>query len=189
MSSHECRIRFAFDERKAAQAAACLLRRHDGQMHGPRLVKLLYLADRRNFVDGAITITGDDLINTENGPALRNILSLIAGDQAVGSETWAQYVRPAHGPYLACAENSDTGYLSGWAIRDLNAIYDQHGRSELPILCHYTRQLPEWSAPHDGTIEIDPCLILREEGFTPEMIADFEEKACAVYSLHAALAQ
>ncbi len=189
MSSHECRIRFAFDERKAAQAAACLLRRHGGQMHGTRLVKLLYLADRRNFVDGAITITGDDLINTENGPALRNILSLIAGDQAVGSETWAQYVRPAHGPYLACAENSGTGYLSGWAIRDLNAIYDQHGRSELPMLCHYTRQLPEWSAPHDGTVEIDPYLILREEGFTPEMIADFEEKACAVYSLHAALAQ
>lgn len=158
-------------------------------MHGIRLVKLLYLADRRNFVDGAIPITGDDFINTENGPALRNILSLIAGGEAVGSETWGRYVRSAHGPYLACAGNHDAGDLNGWEIRHLNAIYDQHGRRELPMLCRYTRQLPEWSAPRDGSVEIDPYLILREEGFTPEMIEDVEEKACAVYSLRAALAK
>ena len=185
----ECRIRFAFDESKAAQAAAYLLRRHGEQMHGTRLVKLLYLADRRNFVDSAIPITGDDFINAEDGPVLKNILCLIAGEDAPGSDVWSRYVRPAHGPYLACAGNHDIGYLSGWAMRHLDAVYDQHGCRELPMLCRYTRQLPEWSPPRNGSAEIDPYLILREEGFTPEMIEDFEEKASAVYNLRVALAQ
>ena len=185
----ELRIRFAFDELKAAQAAAYLLRRHGRQMHGTRLIKLLYLADRRNFVDSAIPITGDDFINTETGPALKNILRLIAGEDAPGSRTWARYVRPAHGPYLACAENHDAGDLNSWAMRHLDAIYDQHGNSELPMLCRYARQLPEWSVPPNGSSAIDPYLILREEGFTPAMIEDVEEKAGAVYSLQAALAR
>ena len=39
-------VEFIFDERKAAQAAAHLLRRHGSSMWDIKLIKLLYLADR-----------------------------------------------------------------------------------------------------------------------------------------------
>lgn len=187
MSSHECRIRFAFDGVKAAQAAGRLLRRHGRQMHGTRLVRLLYLADRRNFVETGITITGDDFINTEDGPALRNILRLIAGEDAPGRAAWNRHVQPAYGPYLAATADHNDGDLHGASIKRLDAVYDQHGNSELPQLCLYARQLPEWCSPQSAGAEIDPYVILRGEGFTPEMICDVEERADALYSLEAAL--
>ena len=180
-------IHFAFDEVKAAQAAGRLLHRHGRQMHGVRLVRLLYLADRRNFVETGIPITGDDFINTEDGPALKNILRLIAGEDAPGRAAWNRHVQPAHGPYLAAAADHDDGNLHGASIKRLDAIYDQHGNSELPQLCLYARQLPEWCGPQSAGAEIDPYVILRSEGFTPEMICDIEERADAVYSLQAAL--
>lgn len=183
----ECRIRFAFNEIKAAQAAGYLLRRHGEQMHGARLVKLLYLADRRNFVETGITITGDDLINTENGPALRNVLRLIAGEDAPGRAAWNRHVQPTHGPNLAATADCDDGDLHRASIRRLDAIYDQYGNAELGSLCLYTRQLPEWREPLNTVADVDPYLILRSEGFTPEMICDVEERAGAVYGLHLAL--
>ena len=42
-------MKFVFDERKAAQAAAHLLHRHGGPMPYIKLIKLLYLADRRGL--------------------------------------------------------------------------------------------------------------------------------------------
>jgi len=180
-------IRFAFDEVKAAQAAGRLLRRHGRQMHGARLVKLLYLADRRNFVETGIPITGDDFISAEDGPALRNILRLIAGEEVPGRAAWDRHVQRAHGSYLAGSADRGDGDLHGASIKRLDAVYDQHGNSELPLLCLYARQLPEWCGAQSAGGEIDPYVILRGEGFTPEMICDVEERADAVYSLEAAL--
>ena len=45
-------MRFVFDERRAAQAAARLLDKHGGTMPWLKLVKLLYLADRAALVEG-----------------------------------------------------------------------------------------------------------------------------------------
>ena len=42
-----------FNERKAMEAAAHLLHRRGGQMHYLKLLKLLYIADRRRCVVGA----------------------------------------------------------------------------------------------------------------------------------------
>lgn len=56
-------IRFVFNERKAAQAAAFLLRLADGQMDAHQLMTMLYLADREALLDRGYPITGSAMAN------------------------------------------------------------------------------------------------------------------------------
>jgi hypothetical protein len=56
-------VRFRFNERKAAQAAAYLLAKRGGRMDYRKLLALLYLADRQKLVERGHTITGDAFVN------------------------------------------------------------------------------------------------------------------------------
>jgi len=56
-------IRFAFDEKKAAQAAAYLLKLNGGTMDRRKLLMMLYMADRKMLVEHGRTITGDEFAN------------------------------------------------------------------------------------------------------------------------------
>lgn len=56
-------IKFVFDDRKAAQAAAYLLKLNGGKMDYRRLITLLYLADREMLLKHGRTITGDEFVN------------------------------------------------------------------------------------------------------------------------------
>jgi hypothetical protein len=56
-------IRFVFDEKKALQAAAYLLKLNGGTMDYRKLVTLMYLADRELLITIGRTITGDEMVN------------------------------------------------------------------------------------------------------------------------------
>ena len=79
-------ITFHFDERKAAQAAAWLLRRHGRPLDAARLATLLYLVDRRAVLESGGPTTGDAWIATEHGPSLRRIAELHVNDIAIQAE-------------------------------------------------------------------------------------------------------
>lgn len=55
-------MEFIFDEHKATQAAAYLLRRGGGRMRYMKLIKLLYLADRTALIETGSPITGDRFV-------------------------------------------------------------------------------------------------------------------------------
>src|SRR3972149_552546 len=88
-------IRFPFRERKAAQAAAHLLRLHGGAMYYILLIKLLYLADRQSLIETGQPITGDRLVSMDWGPVVSQTLTLISPgvnpESSIGRE-WYSYV-------------------------------------------------------------------------------------------------
>lgn len=57
------RLRFVYNEEKAAQAAAFLLREAGGSMDYRELLNLLYLADRQSLIETGAPITGDEMVN------------------------------------------------------------------------------------------------------------------------------
>src|SRR5674476_520662 len=59
-----------FDERKAAQAAACLLHKAGGKLPLLKLMKLLYLSERLSLQRYGDTITGDSFASLPHGPVL-----------------------------------------------------------------------------------------------------------------------
>jgi hypothetical protein len=58
----------AFDERKATEAAAYLLRLRGGRMSYLKLIKLLYLADREALSRWGFSVTNDRHVSMPHGP-------------------------------------------------------------------------------------------------------------------------
>ena len=176
-------MRFVFDERRAAQAAARLLDKHGGTMPWLKLVKLLYLADRAALVEGGAPITGDRFVSLRHGPALGRVLDLIRDDCPAEDSVWHGYVvRERFDARLV--GDTDTGWLSEYNMGILDDVFDAYGcLGEWDVVAR-THALPEWKDPGDSAIPIEPEAILRYSGYSEEEIESVADDAGAFYSLH-----
>ena len=179
-------MRFVFDERRAAQAAARLLDRHDGTMPWLKLVKLLYLADRAALVEGGYPITGDRFVSMRFGPILSRVLDLIRDDCPAEDSVWHGYVvRERFDARLA--GTADNEWLSEYNMGILDGVFDAYGCLGGWDVVARTHALPEWKDPGDSAIPIEPEDILRYSGYSEESIGYVAEQAEAAYSLHTTL--
>ena len=85
-------IRFAFDEEKAAQAAAYLIRLKGGRIDYTALLQLLHLADRRALAETGHPITGDRMVALPHGPVLSGVYDLIGQDNPTGASVWRGWI-------------------------------------------------------------------------------------------------
>src|ERR1700712_384885 len=88
-----------FNEAKATQAAARLLRNRGGRMSYMKLIKLLYLADREALARWGRPITTDSYVSMKHGPVLSGVLNLITDgeDPAAGQTFWSRHIsEPEH---------------------------------------------------------------------------------------------
>ena len=179
-------MRFVFDERRAAQAAARLLDKHGGTMPWLKLVKLLYLADRAALVEGGYPITGDRFVSMRFGPVLSRVLDLIKDDCPAGDSVWHGYVaRKRFDARLA--GNADSGWLSDVNRDLLDSVFETYGCLKEWDVVARTHALPEWKDPGDSAIPIEPEDILRYSGYSEKSIGYVADQAEAEYSLHTTL--
>jgi uncharacterized phage-associated protein len=73
-------MKLLFNEAKATQAAARLLKLRGGSMSYIKLMKLLYLADREALIRWGRPITTDRYVSMDNGPVLSRIYNLIRNE-------------------------------------------------------------------------------------------------------------
>ena len=173
-------MEFTFDERKAAQAAAWLLRRHGSPMWDVKLAKLLYLADRHALCEAAHPITGDQFVAMPFGPILGGVFERLRRPDHAPDSPWATFV--------ICDEDRDVRHcgqasrdeLSDYDIEVLNAVHDEFGELDLYDLGAHMFQLPEWVDPEGGAVVIDPKAILRSAGYDQEDIDAINEQLNAV---------
>ena len=176
-------MRFVFDERRAAQAAARLLDKHGGTMPWLKLVKLLYLADRAALVEGGYPITGDRFVSMRFGPVLGRVLDLIKDDCPAEDSVWHGYV--ARKRFDAClVGNTESKRLSDVDRGILDGVFDAYGcLGEWDVVAR-THALPEWKDPGNTAIPIEPEEILRYSGYSEEEIESVADDAGAFYSFH-----
>lgn len=155
-------MRFPLNERKAAQAAAYLLRLRGGRLPYLKLIKLLYLADRKALIETGVPITGDRMVAMPHGPVLSQILDFINQTTPAEASAWFRYVsEPVNYDVCLLEPDPDFDALSAYDREVLDAIDEQYGAMEkwaLRDLCH---QLPEWKDPEGSSTAIDPADILR----------------------------
>lgn len=175
-------IIFHFDERKAAQAAAWLLRRHGRPLEYIKLIAFLYLADRRAMIETGCPVTGDRFASLDHGPVLCRIYDLIKAGARGPHSAWSEYVGPPSDDRVACAGKSDIGALSEYDTDLLDDIYAEFSGLHWTALCRRTRELPEWNDPAGSSEPIDPASILRAEGLDERYINDIAIQAEAVRS-------
>jgi len=159
-------VRFPFKERKAAQAAAFLLAKHEDRLNYMKLIKLLYLADRQALVERGKPITGARMVSMPYGPVLSEILNLInLGRRYENPSPWFEYISAPEG-YDVRRINRDTTYneLSDHEEQILADVDATFGRMNKWALVDWTHELPEWRDPQGSSLPIEPSDILRAEG-------------------------
>jgi len=170
-------VRFHLNERKAAQAAAYLLKRHDGVYPYMSLIKLLYLADRRALIETGWPITGDRLVSMPYGPVLSVVLDLIHYGPR-GCSPWFEYVSEPEGYDVrvksSCPEFDALSQYDRQLLDATDTQYGQLSKWALVDLCH---SLPEWKDPEGSSITIDPADILRVADIPEEEILEMARAA------------
>lgn len=180
-------IEFAFDEQRAAQAATRLLERHGRPMPVRKLATLLYLADRRSFVEAGYPITGDRFVNTADGPSLERI-SALAGCAPDADSAWGRRIS-SNGSAATTFRRREPDQLSTYWTELLDGVHDEFASLSAEALAGQARCLPEWREPADGVSAVDLRAILEAEGIAPKDITEYAEIAATQMAIHRAFAR
>lgn len=155
-----------FKERKAAQMAAFFLDRAGGSMPHMKLIKLMYLADRRHYGEHGCPISNDVVVAMRNGPVLSRTLDLING-YVPSSENWDELISARENHRVALRRDvteRDSGDLSKSEEEAMGAVFAKFGDIDQWKLVEHTHAFPEWTDPGDSVLPISPRDILSAVG-------------------------
>lgn len=146
-----------FNEKKAAQAAAYLLKLNGGKMNYMKLIKLLYLADRNTLAHHGYTITSDNYVSMNQGMVLSNVLDLINNEvDEKESKLWAKYISvPSDYNVSLSSPDTDMLALSEVEIEILRDVFSKYGKLGVwEIVDKIHHNLKEWKNPHGSMIPV-----------------------------------
>jgi hypothetical protein len=182
-------LRFAFDKRKSAQAAAYILELGGGRITKGHLVKMLYAADRRQLRTAGAPITGDWPVSMPCGPVLSRILNLLNGDaqdpywtKHIGTATKSTY-------YVHLRRSAPTDLLTDnelRALRDAYSYFKDFSWDELKAFVH--EKFKEWEDPKGSSVPITYEAMLKASGRSAEHIrelANLQEESALMSELFA----
>lgn len=167
-------MRFKFNAKKTAQAAALIARRHGGAINYMKLIKLLYLADRQMLLDHGTMVTGDRHVAMKFGPVLSQVLNLInEGARDEAHTPWFDFfgAPEKYDVQLKPGAPTENDELSRYEVKLLESIDDKYGSMDRWALVDYLhKNLPEWTDPGETSTPISPEMILRAESRSDEEI-------------------
>jgi uncharacterized phage-associated protein len=178
------RIHFQFDERKATEAAALLIEREGGRINYMKLLKLMYLAERRSLAQRNRPICGDVYVSMSRGPVLSKVYNLIKGETDwIVPRHWSSFIRLSDRYFVELVKAPDREALSDADVRILSEVFAAHGSlDEWQLVRLLHEQCPEWEDPADTSSEILPEEILRALGKDEEDMAAVRDGAEAARS-------
>lgn len=168
-----------FNERKAAQAAACLLHWAGGRLPVLKLMKLMYLAERESLKRFGDSITGDAFVSMPHGPVLSMTYGHLNGEYRAHEGGWSSWVTDRANYEVALKDASmvrspdeDLLALSESDVECLDAVWKEFGHWDKYRLRDYTHSgaCPEWEDPHGTSRPIPPARIFKALGFSPQQI-------------------
>lgn len=165
-------MRFAFNERKSAQAMAHLLTRHRGHMNYMVAVKVLYLADRMSLIETGRPITGDWMASLPLGPVLSITLNLIRSPSDDRETVWHEYITKHWRWSIKLAKaHPDHDELSAFELETIVAADKEIGWMDHRQVSKYSHEKwKEWKDPHGSSQSIQPEDILAAANKSAEVI-------------------
>jgi uncharacterized phage-associated protein len=164
-------MRFTFDERRAAQAAAVLLRLSGMRQNYTWLLKVLYLADREALRRVGAPIAGASFCNMKNGPLASDVYDCIK--EAWAHQLWAEHIRK-DGYDVELVKDPGDDELSDFDVELLTELFDRYKAYSYGRMIDVVHQLGEWEDPGTTSTVLPPETILRGAGASDEEITDFE---------------
>ena len=160
-----------FDDKKAAQAAAYFLYKAGGRLPVLKLMKLMYLAERKSYEMFGYPITGDSMVSMDHGPVLSITLNNVNGMTA-NQDAWDDLIADRDGNDVALRDPStirsdeDLRELSDSDVHALSVIWSEFGHMTKYEIRDYTHEeLPEWQNPNGSSYPIKVEKLLDVLGF------------------------
>jgi uncharacterized phage-associated protein len=168
-----------FDDEKSVQTIAYLLRRADAPVEKMKLVKLLYLADRRSFERRGKPINFDIYYSMAHGPVLSSALNGMNHD--LPSQEWEALSLADNRRDVGLAADVSEDHLSRADKAILDSIWDDFGGMTSPQIRRWTHEhCGEYVEVEDGRLPISPAEILEQVGNPAPLDAARELRALQV---------
>ena len=158
-----------YREPKATQAAARLLMLAGGKLNHMKLIKLLYLVDRRALLKFGRPITFDWYVSMPHGPVLSFTLDRI-NDSAPpdGTSYWHRFISERRDHEVALLGDAPRDQLSPAEEQLIEEVWREFGKLNQWELRDYSHSLPEWRDPKGSSLPIEIRDILLGEGFSED---------------------
>lgn len=174
-----------YREDRATQAAARLLHLRGGSMSYLKLMKLLYISDRKALVELGRPISFDRFFSMKHGPVLSHTLDVMKGKTR--AEYWNQFISPPDDFELhLLTDQPPREKLSRAEEAILDSVFREYGHYDKYDLRDLTHTFPEWHDPGDSSSEIDLRDMLTGQGLTEDEASAIEsslEDAAALDAL------
>ena len=130
-----------------------------------KLIKLMYLSDRKSVELYDRTISNDDLFSMDNGPVLSRLLNLIHGDCAKDlQDRWNKCFSTVGYDIRISGENAKNlvDRLSKAETNIIDGVVGEFGQRDVwDLINNYLHMLPEWKDPHGSSIPIKLADLMR----------------------------
>ncbi len=165
-----------FNEKKAAQVAAFFLIRANASLSILKLMKLMYLAERRSFENYGEGVVGDRLVSMPHGPVLSITYNHMSGELISTPGGWDSWVsdRAEHSLSLNDGKRNatvdDLLELSDADVAVLEEVWKKFGHMTQYQVRDYTHNggCPEWQDPDGSMIPMKPEELFKALNFSPE---------------------
>src|SRR6202166_1243287 len=151
-------MRLPFNQAKATQAAAHLLRARRGVMNYQLLIKLLYLADRAALIRWGRPISTDRYVSMKHGPVLSNVFDLVNfGSLSEKAGSWSSMISNPSGYDVSLEREiseEDFEELSVAERKLLDEIWGKYGALDEWDLVDLLHDVGEWQDPHGTSVPI-----------------------------------
>jgi uncharacterized phage-associated protein len=147
-----------------------------------RLLKLLYLANRRSLEEIGDPIVDDDVVAMRYGPVLSNTYDLIKGNSLNGEDraTWAKHFKVVDWIQIRMLSDPGTAHLSDYDVETLIQIASQYKDTEDDDLSALTHTFDEYIRNWDdsrNSERISENDLLRGIGYTPKETKEILKEA------------
>lgn len=165
-------MQFRFDESRATQAVAFLLRKWGGQENYTKLLKVLYLADRKSLLERGTPFVGASFCNMKNGPLASDVYNQIKGDKR--GDYWAAHVETKEYDLVLIKDPGDDD-LSEYQEELLEGLFKKYRNHTYSQMINIVHKLREWDkSVGNSSRPLEPEVILKAADVPQEKIDRFE---------------
>ena len=165
---------------KLIQTVGYVLSKYGGVLNYTKLIKLLYLADRKSFERSGRSITGDNYVSMKDGPVLSELYDLVKNRHRVESaqHRWNTEFQTCGYDLRIIRETIPTGKLSDFdmqALDEIDSKFHSNTYSQMIDYVHDARNCPEWESTNTS-VPLTKSKILKNIGFSKDDIDSILEE-------------
>jgi hypothetical protein len=134
-----------------------------------KLVKLLYLADRRALLELGKPISYDLYVSMPHGPVLSRTLDLITSEpDDTEASYWRKHISERRNYEVHLLGEAPNDQLSPAYETILDAVFREYGHLGKYEIRDLSHTLPEWQDPHGSALPIEIKDVLLYQGVSEE---------------------